>query len=516
MRVLILSTNRERTPYPVVPVGPCLVAAQLEREGIECRVVDLMWEEEPVPRSVESAIRGFRPDFVGVSMRNVDNSDLIETKDFVPEVKELFRRLRSMTSAPLVLGGAGAAIEPVRAFTEIGPDAILYGDAEKRFPDLLRRWAAGAAFEDIPGLVCERDGRILHNLLHSSEPIEGLPDPELFRFLDMKTYMRREGVFPIQTKRGCGFTCTYCTYGTLEGVRYRFRAVPEVVEEIARARSQGARFFEFVDAVFSHPPVQARGILNGILERGLRVRLTAAGFNPVGVTESLVALMRRAGFIATTCTVESASDTVLRRMQKGFGRADVENLARWLPEHGIPAVWVFLVGSPGESLETVRETFDFIDGSVPRSDLVYITNGVRVYPRTGLERSLRTEGLIPPDADLLRPFFYFSPELPRERYLSELVSFGREHRNVVNSFEAQQPIVERMIRWCARLPLPRPRWRVLPSLRRIVDPFHGIRPGVFENHPYPIVPDNPSGDAVFRREDATAAAVESRPGPPLG
>ena len=487
MRVLVVSTNRERTPYPVVPVGPCLVAAELEREGIGARVVDLMWEEE-TDGPLRRAIDGYRPDFVGVSMRNVDNSDLIGTKYFVPEVRDLFARLRGMTRAPLVLGGAGAAIDPVRTFEEISPDAILYGDAEKRFPVMLRRWAAGESFDDLPGLVARRGDRIVHNPLHSSEPIDGLPDPELFRYLDMKTYMRREGVFPVQTKRGCGFTCTYCTYGTLEGVRYRFRPASEVVEEIFRANSRGAEFFEFVDAVFSHPPVQARGILNGILDRRLRVRLTASGFNPVGVTEDLVALMKQAGFVATTCTVESASDAVLKRMQKGFGRADVENLARWLPRQGIPAVWVFLVGSPGENPDTVAETFDFIGRCIPRSDLVYITNGVRVYPRTGLERSLRAGGLIPPDANLLEPFFYFSPDLPRRWYLEELTRFGRAHRNVVNSFEAQQPIVERLTRWCAHLPLPRPRWRVLPRLRRIVDPFRGIRPRVFEDHPYPIVP----------------------------
>jgi radical SAM superfamily enzyme YgiQ (UPF0313 family) len=225
------------------------------------------------------------------------------------------------------------------------------------------------------------------------------------------------------------------------------------------------------------------------------------------VTEELVALMKKAGFVATTCTVESASDAVLKRMQKGFGRADVEKIARWLPRHGIPAVWVFLIGSPGETPDTVGETFDFIDREIPGSDLVYITNGVRIYPRTGLEKSLREEGLIAPDANLLEPFFYFSPDLPRGWYLGELSRFGREHRNVVNSFEAQQPIVERLTKWCTYLPLPRPRWRVLPKLRRIVDPFQGIRPRVFEDHPYPIVPvaerASVSGRRVFREESVT-------------
>jgi anaerobic magnesium-protoporphyrin IX monomethyl ester cyclase len=486
-RVLLISTNRERTPYPVLPIGPCLVAAILEQEGFSCRVEDLMWRDDPAA-AAQGAVRTFRPDFVGVSVRNVDNSDLIETKDYLPGIRAIVDALRQETSAPIVVGGAASGIEPERMFRRLQPDALLYGDAERRFPEMLRRWLRGESFEDLPGLVVERQGDLVHNPIHASEAIGSLPDPDLFRHLDMKTYARRDGVVPIQTKRGCGFTCTYCTYGTLEGIRYRFRSAAEVVDEIARAAARGARFFEFVDAVFSHPPVQARAVLGEILARGLRVRLTASGFNPVGVTEELVALMRRAGFAAVSCTVESASDAVLRQMQKGFCRRDVARLARWLPRHRIPAVWIFLVGSPGETKDTVRETFDFIASEIPENDLVYITNGVRVYPRTGLERRLRAEGLLREGTDLLRPFFYFSPELPRAWYLEELGRFGRRHRNVVNSFEAQQPVVERLLAWSSRLPLPRPRWRVLPRLRRMWDPFAGIRPGIFEDSPYPIVP----------------------------
>lgn len=486
-KVLVVSTNRERTPYPVLPVGPCLVASRLEQEGFDVRVADLMWEDDPA-RAAADAVRRFAPDVVGVSMRNVDNSDLIGTKYFVPEIREIFAAIRGATRAPVVLGGAASAIEPIRLFRALAPDAVLYGDAENRFPELLKGWERGDPRLDLPGLVVEHEGALVHNRLRSSEPIDGLPDAALFRWIGMKKYLRREGVYPIQTKRGCGFTCTYCTYGTLEGIRYRFRPPVEVVDEIERAAGGGARFFEFVDAVFSHPPVQARAVLNGILERGLDVKLTAAGFNPVGVTEPLVALMRRAGFIATTCTVESASDAVLASMQKGFRRADVVRLARWLPEHGIPAVWVFLVGSPGETMDTVDETFSFIEAEIPKNDLVYVTHGVRVYPGTGLERRLRAEGWIASETNLLEPFFYLSPELPRDRYLDLLTGFAKEHRNVVHSFEAQQPVVDTLTRACMYLPLPKPRWRVLPRLRRFVDPFRPMRRDVLENHPFPVVP----------------------------
>lgn len=502
-RVLILSTNRERTPFPVMPIGPALIATHAARAGHTVRMVDLMFERHP-GTAVEREVRRFGPDVIGVSMRNIDNSDLIETKYYVPEVEALLQAVRRAAPAvPIVLGGAATSIEPEALLRLWGPggrvrtpeghpliDMILTGDAERRFPFLLARLEKNDALEDVPGL-CRTgpDGAPLWNRVGLAEPIDGLEDSRLFDSVDVKRYARADGVYPIQTKRGCAFTCTYCTYGSLEGLRTRYRPVPEIADEIERAVERGVKHFEFVDAVFSHPPVQARAVCEEIIRRGLnrRAGFTASGFNPVGVTESLVALMKEAGFHSISATVEGASTTMLKRMQKGFASEDVERIATWLPRHGIRAVWIFLIGSPGETLDTVDETFDFISRRIPSRDLVYITNGVRVYRGTGLHRSLLEAGRITQEQDLLQPLFVFSETLPRPEYMKRLLRFARAHPNVVNSFEAGQPIVETLGRLLGRLPLPRPRWRLLPLLRSFGSPFRDVRPDALVQSPWPIV-----------------------------
>lgn len=501
-RILLVATNRERTPFPVMPVGAALVAAHAEREGHEARVLDLMFEED-VGKALARTLRTFPPDLIGVSMRNIDNSDLIETKYYVPEVEAILREVRQAGGAvPVVLGGAATSIEPEALLALWGPggrasengpplvDLILTGDSEKVFPRLAERLLLGRDVSDLPG-ICRRepDGALSWNRVGLSEPVDGLADAGLFRFTDISRYERAEGVYPIQSRRGCAFTCTYCTYGSLEGLRMRFRSVGEVVDEIERAVDAGVAHFEFVDAVFSHPPAHARAICLELIARGLgeKAVFTASGFNPVGVTEDLLALMRKAGFRTVSATVEGASTAMLQRLRKGFDARDVENLARWLRNQGILAIWIFLIGSPGETRETVEETFEFIAKKIPKNHLVYITNGVRVYRGTGLHRALLAEGSLSPSQNLLEPFFVFSSTLPRDWYLSRLIEFSRENPNVVNSFEAGQSVVETLSRAVSWLPFPRPRWRLLPAIRRIGSPFRAARKDALTAPPWPVV-----------------------------
>lgn len=496
-RVLLVATNRERTPFPVLPVGPAIVGAHAARAGHDVRVVDLMFEADPAGAAAR-AVRAFRPDVVGASMRNLDNSDLIGTKWYVPEIEAILAALRSEAGrdVPIILGGAATSIEGEALLRLWGPagkglvDLLLTGDAENRFPALVAGLARGAAPEDLPGLLrAGPDGVPRWNRVGLAEPIDEVAEARLFDWTDVARYARADGAYPIQTRRGCAFTCTYCTYGSLEGLRTRYRPAAAVADEIERAADAGVVHFEFVDAVFSHPAAHARAVLEEIVRRGLpaRVRLSAAGVNPVGVTDELVALMKRAGFSSVSATVEGATTAMLKRMRKGFDGEDVARLAALLPKHGIPAVWIFLIGSPGETAETVEETFRFIESRVPRRDLVYVTNGVRVYRGTGLQAELLERGLLEPDADLLRPVFTFSEALDRAWYRDRLRRFSKDHPNVVNSFEAGQPVVETLARVLGRLPLPRPRWRVLPWVRRVGSPFRDAAPDALTASPWPVV-----------------------------
>src|SRR3954447_9341410 len=80
-RVLLVSTNRERQPYPVVPNGLACVAAALDAAGHDVRFLDLCFERDPLAPARNAAMT-FHPDVIGVSVRNIDNSDAIALRHY--------------------------------------------------------------------------------------------------------------------------------------------------------------------------------------------------------------------------------------------------------------------------------------------------------------------------------------------------------------------------------------------------------------------------------------------------
>src|SRR5918999_1094390 len=83
-RVLLVSTNRERAPQPVVPNGVACVASALAHAGHDVRVLDLCFARDPI-RAAQDTARQFAPDVIGVSVRNIDNSDLIALRHYTQE-----------------------------------------------------------------------------------------------------------------------------------------------------------------------------------------------------------------------------------------------------------------------------------------------------------------------------------------------------------------------------------------------------------------------------------------------
>src|SRR6266568_3489942 len=105
-RVLLVSTNRERQPYPVVPNGLACVASALEEAGHDVRFLDLCFTRDPVS-AAHRAARDFEPSVIGVSIRNIDNSDAIALRHYTPEARTVFHALRDAApKAKMIAGGA--------------------------------------------------------------------------------------------------------------------------------------------------------------------------------------------------------------------------------------------------------------------------------------------------------------------------------------------------------------------------------------------------------------------------
>jgi radical SAM superfamily enzyme YgiQ (UPF0313 family) len=290
----------------------------------------------------------------------------------------------------------------------------------------------------------------------------------MHRWLDLGAYEGRGGTVPIQTKRGCVFRCIYCTYLNVEGWGYRLRDPERVADEIAELRRDaGITHFEFVDSTFNSPPRHAAAVCEAIVRRALRVHLDTTNFTPASVPDYLLPLMRRAGFRWLGITAESASDPVLDRLQKGFDVAQLERVARSVERAGMGVLWIFLVGGPGETPETLEDTLRFAAARLARGDAVYLTVGLRIYPGTMLHRIALEEGVIAAGDPLLVPRFYFSERLGLERCVARLRAFAAAHPRFMFSADSRSPLLPYLTRLASVLRLPRPHWRYMGIFQRL-------------------------------------------------
>ena len=115
---------------------------------------------------------------------------------------------------------------------------------------------------------------------------------------------------------------------------------------------------------------------------------------------------------------------MLASMNKRFDKKVVREFSKMLADQGIRQMGFQLLGGPGETRESVMESFNLVD-SLPL-DLVKLSIGVRIYPHTALARTAVDEGVIGPDDDLLQPRFYIQKGL--EDWLRETALSWMEER----------------------------------------------------------------------------------------
>lgn len=415
MKVLLISANMETMNMPPLPLGLACVAAAIGRAGHDVALINLMFEED-ADRAVRGSLEGFRPDVIGVSVRNIDDQTMEHPRFFLAPVREVVAGCRSVCRAPVILGGAGYSIYPESALRYLGADMGVQGEGEAVFPALLERIARGAQVSDIPGVYLPgmpAAGRSFENILDDLP----LPDPGLW----IPSGPDRGNLWvPVQSRRGCPMDCTFCSTSTIEGRPIRWRSPDRIARWLTDLREAGCRNFNFVDNTFNLPPSYAKALCREIIRAGLDIHLWCIVY-PKWIDMELVDLMKRAGCNQISLGFESGSDPILRRFNKQFRKEEVRAVSKMFGDAGIERRGFLLLGGPGETKETVEESLSFSDSL--NLDALKITMGIRIYPRTPLAGIAIGEGIVGPHEDLLEPRFYMAAGL-REWLPERIAAYG--------------------------------------------------------------------------------------------
>src|SRR5208337_115323 len=226
MRALLISANTEQLQMPVLPMGLACVAAAAEHAGHEVKLLNLMTKDDFQQLKLENAVLGFQPELVGVSVRNIDDQNMNSPRFLLEPVKNVVSACRRLTSAPIVLGGAGYSIYPRSALAYLGADLGIKGEGEAAFVTLLDRLSRKEDLAGVANLVMAESGRENKTEILKRLDDSVLPDPNgLFSF---PTEFKNQKIWlPFQTRRGCPMECSFCSTATIEGRILRKRS-PEI------------------------------------------------------------------------------------------------------------------------------------------------------------------------------------------------------------------------------------------------------------------------------------------------
>lgn len=424
MRILLIYSNQSRELVAAPPIGVSYVATATRAAGHEVKLLDLAFAANLL-EELATGITQFKPDLVGLSIRNIDN---VISQRFDSPLNALLEQVAVIRShalnaqgepVPLVLGGPAISILAERALSVFGADYAVVGEGETAFPMLLEALEKGTPLANIPGLSYRQQGTPQRN---PTSLMTAFAHSEMQRWISWEPYRRNGGTWPIQTKRGCPMSCIYCAYPLIEGKHSRQREAEEVVDEIEQVlRDVSPHTFEFVDSTFNVPASHALAICEELIRRRVKANFTAMGINPRDVPAELFPLMKRAGFNSMMITPEAGCAPMLKNYAKGFTMQEVETCVDRAATSGLKSMWFFMLGGPGETMATCEETIRFVETRLTgRKFLSVFFTGIRILPDTALARHAVKGGYISPDIDFSEGIFYLSPEIDEQQVITRI------------------------------------------------------------------------------------------------
>ncbi len=406
---VVLLINPNRIKPAVAPLGLDYLASALKRSGFEPHLFDMNFIST-YQKPLAAQIQKLQPIAIGISVRNFDDCYFASQAFLLPPIKSLVGYLKRMTEVPIILGGVGFSIAPNLILNYTGADLGIRGDGEEAFPQLLKALINNDEPQYLKGLVRPGDQPVSTTTID----LEYFPAPQR-KLVDCERYFKDGGQGNIETKRGCNQKCIYCADPLAKGRVLRMRPADSVVDELQALIERGVHTFHFCDSEFNIPPRHAVEVCQRIIRRGLDKKMRWYTYmSPHPFSREMARLMARAGCAGINFGADSGSDKMLHNLGRSYGADQLVRNAGFLRDYKLTFMYDLLLGGPGETRETLKQTIELIKHVRP--DRVGVSMGVRVVPGTALADMVEQagplgdnpnlQGALKGNQSMLEPIFY--------------------------------------------------------------------------------------------------------------
>ena len=326
------------------PLGILYLASYLRKyglNGLEIKVTDGL--VKGFKKTLEEALSE-RADVIGIS---AVTPNILGAYELVNEVKN------TLPSSKIVLGGPHPTAMPEEAFERSRVDAVVIGEGEVTFTELVDFYASQTErsdrLMDIDGCCLVWRGKPVRSRPREFiQDLDTIPFParDLVDFSDYSGYpvSRATPSTSILTSRGCPFNCTFCSNNVWRTSRPRCRRrsphnVANELEELSRKR-EFKEFFDYSDE-FNTNLTDTKSLLREIISRKLSINMKCqVRTNPMD--EELARLMKESGVWYVHLGIESGNEETLRGIRKKITLASVEKCCRILKDYDIKIWGLFM------------------------------------------------------------------------------------------------------------------------------------------------------------------------------
>lgn len=392
-RILLVATNMTTDPYPVYPIGMATVASALVARGHEVRQFDFLAKGRS-EKELANAINDFAPEYIGLSLRNIDTVDSCNPDNtWYPAFDKLvMETIKKTTQVPIILGGPAFSILPEEMLEYLGGDYGVCGEGE---------YAACKLIADL------NEGLATPRIIYSNREQLPVMHPPLWEQHLIDFYVKESGIINLQTKRGCPYKCTYCTYPALEGNTLRCRAPDEVVDTLDKLkRVYGVDSVYFTDSIFNDEDGHYLEIAEMLISRDVRIKWTGF-FRPSKITRNEMHLLKKSGLYAIEAGSDASTDDTLYGLDKQLTFDDILEFNNICVETRIPCAHYIMFGGPGETGKTLQEGLHNLE--MLSNCMVFGFSGIRIFPQTRLRNQAIRDGIVTKEDPLIKPTYYFSP-----------------------------------------------------------------------------------------------------------
>ncbi len=395
MKILLVQSPTGRPETPIYPIGLAFIAGQLPHH--ELKGLDLSLNND-FKALLSDAIESFLPDIIAVSLRNIDDSSYPVTYSYIDPFSEIIDVLE-LWEGIVIAGGTGFSIYPeiiMERFPRINYG--IPGEGEGILPELIDHLEKGIAIEGWS------EGR----MLPWKQADLGRISPPDYRFIDISRYTFPDS-FGVQSRRGCAFNCSYCTYSYLSGSGFRLRPVEKVIGDIRELERLGISQFSFVDSVFNAPEDYFEELLSALEESECRISWSA--WLDQNVTRSQLMRMKAAGAVKVDFSPDAITDKGLKKLAKRGKAADLLPAVKSARRAGLQVGINFFNGNPGEGFWAFlrKICFMFRVRFILGWKSTFVNIGtIRVYAHSPLAGYMIRKGIVNEDCTFFEPMFYRS------------------------------------------------------------------------------------------------------------